>query len=78
MKTMSCRQLGGACDKEFRAGTFEELAELSKKHGTEMFQQGETEHLKAMNAMKKMMSNPAAMRDWFAGKKAEFDALPES
>ena len=33
MKTMSCRQLGGACDKEFHANTFEDMAELSKKHG---------------------------------------------
>lgn len=38
MKTMTCRQFGGACDKEFRANTFEEVAELSKKPGTEMFQ----------------------------------------
>ena len=38
MKTMTCRQLGGACELEFRANTFEEMAELSKKHGMEMFQ----------------------------------------
>lgn len=33
MKTMTCKQLGGACDKEFHAQTFEEMAELSKQHG---------------------------------------------
>lgn len=33
MKTMTCKQLGGACDKEFHTETFEEMAELSKKHG---------------------------------------------
>ncbi|MFS4468741.1 hypothetical protein [Maribacter sp. 2210JD10-5] len=37
MKTMTCKQLGGACDQEFRAYTFEEIAELSKNHGMEMF-----------------------------------------
>ncbi len=26
MKTMTCKQLGGACDKAFSANTFEELA----------------------------------------------------
>ncbi len=31
MKTMTCRQLGGACDKKFHAETFDEMAELSKK-----------------------------------------------
>ena len=38
MKSMSCKQLGGACDLEFRASTFEEMAELGKKHGMEMHQ----------------------------------------
>ena len=33
---MTCRQLGGACDLEFRAASFEEMAELSKQHGMEM------------------------------------------
>ena len=44
MKTMSCKQLGGACEKEFHANTFEEIAEMSKKHGMEMFQTGDEEH----------------------------------
>ena len=30
MKTMTCKQLGGACDKEFHGNTFEEMAEQSK------------------------------------------------
>ncbi len=30
MKMMSCQQLGGTCEKEFRASTFEEMAELSQ------------------------------------------------
>ena len=38
MKTMTCKQLGGACDLEFHANSFEAIAELSKKHGMEMFQ----------------------------------------
>ena len=38
MKIMNCKQLGGACDKEFHANSFEEIAEMSKQHGMEMFQ----------------------------------------
>ncbi len=49
MKTMTCKLLGGACDKEFNANSFEEMTELSKKHGMEMFQKGDEKHLKAMN-----------------------------
>jgi len=32
---MTCNQLGGACEKEFRAETFEEMAKMSKQHGME-------------------------------------------
>ena len=46
MKTMTCKQLGGICEKEFHANTFEEMAELSKKHAMEMFQIGDEAHLK--------------------------------
>ncbi len=38
MKTMNCNQLGGACDLEFHANTFDEIAELSKQHGMKMHQ----------------------------------------
>jgi hypothetical protein len=77
MKTMTCNQLGGACDKTFHAATFEEMAELSKQHGTEMFQQGDEAHLDAMNKMKELMNDPAAMNAWFGSKRREFDALAE-
>ena len=45
MKKMTCNELGGACDLEFKAETFEEMAELSKNHGMEMFQKGDQPHL---------------------------------
>lgn len=77
MKTMTCKQLGGACNKEFHADTFEEMAELSKKHGMEMFQKGDEAHLKAMNEMQEMMKKPEALKEWFEKKRKEFEALPE-
>ena len=73
---MTCKQLGGACDKEFHAKTFDEMAEMSKKHGMEMFQTGDEEHLKAMNDMQELMQSPEAMQEWFEGKRREFDTLP--
>lgn len=76
MKTMTCKQLGGACDQIFEAETFEEMAEMSKKHGMEMFQKGDVAHLNAMNEMKELMTSPEAMKGWFENKKKEFDALP--
>lgn len=77
MKTMTCKQLGGACEKEFRANSFEEIAELSKKHAMEMFQQSDQAHINAMNEMKELMKTPEAMKDWLGNKRKEFNSLPE-
>jgi len=74
---MMCDQLGGACHKTFHADTFEEMAEMSKKHGTEMFEKGDKEHIKVMNEMMELMNDPKAMNEWMEGKQKEFDALPE-
>jgi len=77
MKTMTCKQLGGACSEKFSANTFDEMAALSKKHGMEMFQKGDKAHLKAMADMQAMMKTPESMNEWMAGKREEFEALGE-
>jgi len=77
MKTMTCRQLGGACDLAFHAETFEKMANLSKVHGQDMFQKSDQAHLDAMNKMQTLMQTPDAMQAWFEEKRKEFDALPE-
>jgi len=77
MKTMTCRQLGGACDKEFHANNFGEMAELSKNHGIEMFKKGDKDHLNAMNKMQDLMKSSEAAKDWFENRRKEFDSLPE-
>jgi len=74
---MNCKQLGGACDKEFHANSFEEIAEISKQHSMEMFQKNDEAHLKVMNEMQDLIQKPEAMKDWFENKKKEFDKLPE-
>ena len=75
MKTMTCKQLGGACDKSFTAGTFNEIAEMSKTHGTEMFHANDEAHLKAMSEMGEMAKVEGAFQKWFEEKRAEFDKL---
>jgi len=76
MKIMTCKQLGGACNKEFHADTFEEMAELSQKHGMEMINIGDEAHLKAMNEMQELMQSPEAIKKWMENKRKEFDNLP--
>ncbi len=75
MKTMTCKQLGGACDVAFSANTFKEIAELSKQHGMEMFQKQDVEHLQAMKKMQELMQSPEAMQQWFSERQKEFEAL---
>ena len=77
---MTCNQLGGpeSCNKEFHAETFEEMAQLSKEHGMEMFEQGDKEHLEVMQQMKEKMQDPDAMQEWMTQKQKEFDELPDN
>ena len=77
MKTMTCKQLGGACDQRFSATTFDEIAGLSKKHGMEMFQKGDKAHLAAMSEMQKMMNSPDSMNQWMESKRKEFESLQD-
>lgn len=77
MKTMTCKQIGGACDKVFQAKTFDEMVELSKQHGMEMFQKQDPAHIQVMAEMMQLMQNPQEMENWFESKKKEFDSLPD-
>ena len=75
---MTCNQLGGACDTQFHAETFEEMAELSKTHAMEMAKKNDAAHIKKMEEMKNlMMTTPEKAQEWFANTKKMFDELPE-
>ena len=78
MKTVTCKELAGACDAEFHAETFDEMAEMSKKHGMEMLEQGDQAHIEAMEKMTELMSDPEAMREWFETVRKMFESLPEN
>ena len=75
MKSMTCNQLGGACDEVFQAQTFDEMAELSKAHAMKMLQAQDAAHLAAMQDMQQLMKNPDEMKGWFAAKRKEFDDM---
>lgn len=76
MKSMTCSQLGGACDKVFKAESFEEIAALSKQHAMEMINNQDNAHLEAMQKMQELMQSPKLMQQWFKDKKLAFEALP--
>ena len=78
MKTMTCKELGGTCDLEFHANTFEEMAQMSQNHGKEMFQKGDKPHLQAMSEMRNLMQSADGMAKWMDGKRKEFEAKPDT
>ena len=77
MKTMTCRQMGGACDETFSAASFDEMVELSKQHGMNMLQQGDEAHLKIMGEMQEIMQKPGAIEAYMAEKKKAFEEQPD-
>lgn len=74
MKSMTCNQLGGACDLVFSGETFDDLAAQSQDHGKEMFGANDDPHMEAMSAMMELMKS-GEMDSWMAARKAEFEAL---
>ncbi len=78
MKKMSCKDLGGVCDIEFYAASFDEIAKQCQEHGKEMFKEGDKKHIEAMGKMTQLMENPIAMNEWFEDKKQLFESLPDS
>ena len=75
MKTMTCKQLGGACDQTFSANTFDEIAMMVSKHAREMVQQGDNDHIQAMNEMRNSMTSPENMTAWMDEKRKAFNSL---
>jgi len=73
MKSMTCKELGGACDEVFTADTFDQIAELSKQHGREMYAKKDAAHLAAMQAMRELMHDPEALSRWMVEKRAAFE-----
>ena len=75
---MTCKQLGGACDKQFTASTFDELADQSRAHIMQMMATQDADHMPAIQTAMKMMQDPAVMETWINEKIALFEALPEN
>ena len=68
MKTMTCRQLGGPCDQELRAETWDDMVTAMTKHVM-------AKHPDTAEAMKKM--HDADPKQWGREHRPQWDAAPE-
>lgn len=77
MKTMTCKQLGGACDLQLRGETADEVIKAQDKHLREAVAAGDGVHKPALDEMKGRWKHPIKGMGWYKNTKKEFAALPE-
>lgn len=69
MKTMTCRELGGACDQEILAGTWDEMVQKMTAHVME-------KHPDVAESMKRMHQEDP--KRWGREMKPKWDAAAEA
>ena len=77
MKTMTCKQLGGACELELRGQTADEVIKAQDKHLKDAVAGGDATHESAHKAMKGRWKHPLSGLSWYRNTKRAFAALPE-
>ena len=77
MKTMTCEQLGGACDLALRGDTADEVIKAQDRHLREAVAAGDTSHEGALEAMKGRWKHPIKGMGWYKNTKRDFAALPD-
>ncbi len=77
MKTMTCRQLGGPCDKAFSAEKADDVIKAQDAHLKETVAGGDETHAEALKDMQGRWKNPVAGMGWYRKTKKAFAALSD-
>jgi hypothetical protein len=77
MKTMTCRQMGGPCDKAFSGETADDVINAQDQHLKEAVAAGDTAHEPANKDMRGRWKHPIKGMGWYKDTKKTFAALPE-
>jgi len=75
MKTMTCKQLGGACDLPLSGETADEVIHAQDSHLKEVVAAGGTDHERALQDMKGRWKRPIAGMGWYRQVKRDFAAI---
>jgi hypothetical protein len=76
MKTMTCRQLGGACDLAHHGDDANEIIQAQDHHLREAVAAGSDEHKPALDAMKGRWKRPVSGLKWYRQVQRDFATLP--
>jgi hypothetical protein len=77
MRTMSCKQLGGPCDRPLHGNTADEVIKLQDAHLRDAVENGDDTHAAALKDMKGRWKHPVAGMGWYRAAKRDFAALPD-
>ena len=77
MKTMTCRQMGGPCDKAFQGDTADDVINAQDQHLKDRVAAGDTAHEPANKDMRGRWKHPIKGMGWYKDTKKAFAALPE-
>ena len=78
MKTMTCTQLGGACDLQLSGTTADEVIRAQDRHLREAVASGDGRHQPALADMQGRWKHPVKGLGWYRQVKRDFSALPEA
>ena len=77
MKSMTCKQLGGACDLALHGDTADEIIKAQDQHLKEVVAGGDDTHASALKDMQGRWKHPISGMRWYRNAKRTFAALPE-
>ncbi len=76
MKTMTCSQVGGACEFSHVGADANEIIKAQDRHLREAVAAGGTEHEPALQEMKSRWRRPVSGLKWYRQVQCDFAALP--
>jgi hypothetical protein len=76
VKTMTCEQLGGACDLAHSGVDADEIIKAQDAHLREAVEAGSSEHEPALRDMKARWRRPVSGLKWYRRVQRDFAALP--
>ena len=76
MKTMTCKQLGGACDLEHHGEDANEIIKAQDQHLKDVVAGGSPEHEAALKDMKARWRRPVSGMKWYRQVQRDFEDLP--
>lgn len=75
-KTMSCRQLGGACDLTHHGEDANDIIKAQDQHLKAAVAAGDADHRAALDDMKGRWKRPVSGLKWYRQVQRDFAALP--